>query len=566
MRLIRDRASIVLLSALVLSACGGGGGGDDGGAPPPPPAGNVTVSGRITFDRVLFKTPPQTGLNPGAPVESPARQVVVEALADTCAGAALATTTTNATGDYTFEVPANRNVCIRARAQMLKTGAAPTWNFSVRNNTNSDALYALDGSPFNTGAANSTRNLRARVEWNGSAYTNRAGAPFAILDTVYQAKELIVAANATAELPALDLFWSANNRPSADGLCPDTGDIVTSFYVGSGGTDECATPQPLPAGIYILGDFASGAGDTDEFDRHVVAHEFGHYFEDKFSRSDSIGGSHGGNDRLDLRVAFGEGWGNAFGAMTLADPAYRDSGQGAAAEFGFNLESDDVLASEGWYSEFSVGEILWDVFDSTADGFDSVALGFAPIYTVMTGPQVSTDAFTSIFSFADGLRAANSSAEPSINALLSNEEISTTSDEFGDDETNNGGVLGAEEIYTPVTLPTPNFPFCNRVDAGSSDANKLGNRRFFRLDVGASGAIVTITVTGQAQPGGVQATDPDIYVFRQGSLVAFSNEVGASETLSQQQLGAGTHLIEIYDFDIDGSTDDRCMTASFSGL
>src|SRR5918994_686628 len=44
-----------------------------------PGGGSVIVSGKITFDRVPFKTPPLTGLNPAAPVESPARQVVVEA-------------------------------------------------------------------------------------------------------------------------------------------------------------------------------------------------------------------------------------------------------------------------------------------------------------------------------------------------------------------------------------------------------------------------------------------------------------------------------------------------------
>ena len=49
----------------------------------------------------------------------------------------------------------------RASAQMLKTDAAPTWNFRVLNNTNADALYVLDGAAFNSGTANSTRNLRA---------------------------------------------------------------------------------------------------------------------------------------------------------------------------------------------------------------------------------------------------------------------------------------------------------------------------------------------------------------------------------------------------------------------
>ena len=40
--------------------------------------------------------------------------------------------------------------------------------------------------------------------------------------------------------------------------------------------------------------------DTDEYDRHVVVHEWFHYFEDHFSRSDSMGGVHGFGNIKDL--------------------------------------------------------------------------------------------------------------------------------------------------------------------------------------------------------------------------------------------------------------------------
>ena len=103
---------------------------------------------------------------------------------------------------------------IRAKAQMLKTGAAPTWDFSVRNNTNSDALYALDGSAFNSGSANSTRNLRATTGWGGTSYTGtRAAAPFAILDTVYRAKELILTAAPTATFVPIE-FVLEHSEPA----------------------------------------------------------------------------------------------------------------------------------------------------------------------------------------------------------------------------------------------------------------------------------------------------------------------------------------------------------------
>lgn len=553
------RIVLPLIAAALLSACGGGSGGDEN----PPPV-TVTVSGKITFDRIPFKVG-GLGLNPGAPVESPARQVVVEALDD--ANAVLATATTDAAGDYSLQVPSNRNVKIRAKAQMQKTGAAPIWNFKVLNNTNSDALYALDGSASNSGTANSTRNLRAASGWGATSYTGtRAAAPFAILDTVYQAKELILTAAASTTFPDLNLYWSTTNR-TATPVCPDTGNISTSFYSGDTALEDCGAEVLLPGGIYILGDFAGGNGDTDEFDQHVIAHEFGHYIEDKFARSDSIGGEHGPGDRLDLRVAFGEGWGNAYSAMVLGDPLYRDSDMGVARDGGFSLEADNSVA-EGWFSEFSVGEILWDLFDNVADGADQVSLGFPPIFSVLTGAQKQTDALTSIFSFADALRAANPAQVPGINALLSGELISG-SDAFGSGEANDGDSTTALPIYQSIPLNQPTVVCGSGTD---SNRNKVGYRRFLRLTLSAP-ALLAITATGAVDPGSpgsVAASDPDIFVHRQGVVVQFgeatTNQPGSTETITQKPYDSGTYIIEVYDFNLSGTNSTpHCMTVSVTG-
>jgi hypothetical protein len=553
-------ASIVF-TALSLSACGGSGGGD--GNTPPPSNGEVTVAGKITFDRPPFNSQVGNGINIASPVEVPARQVVVEAI-DAGSSTILASTTTDASGDYSLLVPANRSLFVRAKAQMLKSGTAPTWNFRVLNNTNGDALYALDGTAFNSGTATSTRNLRATTGWGTTNYTGtRAAAPFAILDTVYRAKELVLTAEPSAAFPDLDLFWSSSNR-TAEPLCPDLGNIVTSLYQGEGRQDECSPATPMPAGIYILGDFASGGGDTDEFDQHVIAHEFGHYYEDRFSRSDSIGGSHGGDDRLDFRVAFGEGWGNAYAAMSLLDPAYRDSFEGIDSDFSFNLESDGSL--DGWFSESSVGEILWDIYDVGSESGDTVALGFSPIYATMTGTQISTEALTSIFSFAEGIRAVSLTASTSIETLLVNEDISVT-DEFGADEDNDGGDSRVLPLYQDIALNVPLASVCTRATSGSLDNNKLGNRKFLRF-ANNTARMVTIQATGASSMAGtVPATDPDVFVFLRGDRVAAGTSTDPStETLRQISLEAGTHIIEVYDFDLSSEpATTRCMTVSISG-
>ncbi|HKE94389.1 MAG TPA: hypothetical protein VKB34_08810 [Povalibacter sp.] len=563
------RFALLSIAALALGACGGQGDNDSAGNPPPPGT-TVTLSGKITFDRIVFQTTLRTGLNPSSPVESPARQITVEALDASSGNTILATTTTDEAGNYTFQVPTNRMVRVRAKAEMAQTGSGGTWNFRVLDNTQSATLYVLDGDAADTGTANATRNLRATSGWGTTSYTGtRAAAPFAILDTVYSAKKQILDAVAGTAFPALNLYWSKDNRPTVANFCTTSGDIGTTFYTPgetAARVSNCA-PSPnlpgidLPAGIYVLGDFANGNGDTDEFDQHVIAHEFGHFVEDKFSRSDSIGGSHSIGDRLDLRVAFSEGWGNAYAGMVLNDPLYRDSALGVSADTGFDMEADNP--NDGWFSELSITEILWDLFDNVADAGDQVALGFPPLYAVMVGAQRSTDAMTSIYTFVDGLRAANASQVAGINALLTGESITNT-DAFGTNETNAGGSQTALPIYQDVAVNQPlPTPVCS--SGNESLGNQLGYRRLLRLTLPTATA-VTIRVDGTASGTfGVPATDPDIYLYTRGVIVAIADSTAAGvETITQQPLGAGVHIIEVYDYDV--GVLPRCMSVAVSGL
>ena len=155
--------------------------------------------------------------------------------------------------------------------------------------------------------------------------------------------------------------------------------IGTSFYVN----DQ----------LFLLG--LDGA-DIEEFDEHVIVHEWGHYFEDNLSRSDSIGGAHGQNDRLDARVAYGEGFASAWAAMARQDPLYCDAFwfNGQLRGGGFSAENDFTGGFAGWYNEFSVIKILYDLWDTDIDGADTSNIPFADIYAVQRNHQANTPAFT----------------------------------------------------------------------------------------------------------------------------------------------------------------------------
>lgn len=306
-------------------------------------------------------------------------------------------------------------------------------------------------------------------------------------------------------------------------------------------------------------------GDTDEFDQHVIAHEAGHYFEDRFSRSDSIGGEHGLNDKLDLRVAFGEGWGDAFGAMALNDPLYRDSFSGQAQDSSFNLESS-TPGAPGWFSEFSTLKILWDLFDGANEPNDTVALGFTPIYNAMTAAQPATDSLTAIFPFIRAIKASNGASASGINALLTEQSIASSVDDFASSETNAGLSTDAIPVYTDLTLNGGVQQVCG--DATLGNYNKLGNRRFLRLAL-AQAATISITATGLPGAQATPVPDPDIVVWRRGQVVGISNGVGSQELLPSLSLSAGTYVIEVFEYShTDAAEPQRgrtCINVSVTG-
>lgn len=264
-----------------------------------PGATTVTLSGNVTFDSVPNAT---GGLSYGAMSAKPVRGAVVEIL--DANAAVLASTAADGNGAYAVSVPANTTVNVRVKAQLLQTGSGASWDVSVRDNTQSEALYAMESGSFSTGSAAVTRNVHAPSGWNGSSYdSTRVAGPFAVLDTVYATQTKVLSVAPSTVFPPLRIFWSVNNVPASGN--PALGQIGTTYFTSSNAAGAARA-------IYVLG---KENVDTDEYDSSVVAHEWGHYYQSAFSRDDSPGGSHSLSERLDRRLAFSEGWGNAWSGI-----------------------------------------------------------------------------------------------------------------------------------------------------------------------------------------------------------------------------------------------------------
>jgi hypothetical protein len=549
------KATLGVATALVLQACGGGGdsapanfaGGS--GAPtgivdtgcyatstaapitPVSPiivgTGTVVVTGTALF--AFVPNGPTGGLNYAGATDKPVRGATVQALSG---GIVLASTITSAQGAYSLNVPANTTFSIRLRPELINAAGPASWSVAVLDNTVAGTPpQVVDTAAVSSGPGPAIqKSITAGSGWGSTSYVApRAAAPFAILDTIYASMQLVTSVKPNAQFPPLTVFWSPNNQPALpfDLVRGDVGG--TSFNT----TGNCAD---LNRSMVVLG---KDGVDTDEYDSSVVAHEYGHYLQSAFSTSHSLGGSHSFKDKLDMTLAFSEGWGNAFSSMARTNPIYADSSNAAqSGGFTLDLAAPPTDARRGWYREDSVDTSLYALF---------LGQGFTPIWTALTGPmKTSQDALATIFSFADALRSAGNSA---LNSILAAQNIlvGATPNQWGQGETNNGGDAGNLPIYTPLTLgveATACFIGTNvrTYPAGDTPVNKLGAVKYFRATLPSAGVR---TITSVFPQGG---HDIDFEVFQKGVL---RGEAGSDSPVSEVgsiNLAAGEVVIRVSDF------------------
>ncbi len=538
----------------------------------------VNVSGTVSYEFVPanHNNSQCFGLNFAGTVVRPIRAATVQLLDSS--DAILGTTVAGDDGSYSFaSIDANIDVRVRVRAELKRSGS-PDWDVDVRDNVDTSPsppplqqrpLYVAQWPLFNTGAAHiSDADFTATTGWGGGSYTGtRAAAPFAILDNIYTGIKLVLSVDPAASFSPLDAFWSVNNTKTEGSPTDiDMGELGGSFY--SGGIDDS---------LFIMGD---ANVDTGEFDFYVTLHEWGHYFEDNFSRSDSVGGTHYIGGLVEARVAFGEGWGTGFGAMAAGDPMACNTGAATGAgSWGFNVETNNQ-GSQGWYNEMSVATLLLDLFDTNNDGADNSSIGFGPIYEVMTGSQRTTEAFTTLFSFASLLRPSLNVADQGfLDTLLAAENIETNGLDIWASNQDNINIAPNNSrdvlpLYTDYAADGSVLNICTNSDHDPDrDGNKPAEHRYLRITTTSSAAYDVTMVPNPIPPPTADEqpplpadpitindrSDPDVYIFQDGALLArgFSG-VDDSETFSTQVLPADTYAVDLHEWryaDEDASSD-----------
>jgi hypothetical protein len=492
----------------------------------------VSISGRITYDLVPSK-PTHDGLDYTNIRQESIKGAVVELLDSS--DQLLQSTISDANGTYLFsDLPSQTEVKVRVYAKMQKHDGS-SWDVKVVDNTHANALYGFEGELISTGKKDAIRNLNASSGWGGGGYTSsRIAAPFAIMDVIYRSMKNIEAVDANISFPPLVVNWSVDNVPQNGSLAD--GQIGTSHYQNGN--------------LYILGDANS---DTDEYDDHVIAHEWGHYYEDKFSRTDSIGGMHTNGDYLDIRVAFGEGFGNAISAISLRDPIYFDT-LGVAQSQGWSMNMEqEVTTHAGWFSEFSVQHILYDLFDNSNEEEDNLSLGFAPLHHVFVGKQKQTPAFTSIFSFIDALKRENNESATQIDQIVAKEGIGSITDAYGRGRI----ILPSEEPYSDLVVGTTlNICTTNRY-GNLGSRNKLSNHKYITFTLAESGEYIL-----RVKRNNGTGSDPDFFLSKTSPDFTFigtaESPLGDIEEI-KTPLEGGDYLLDISDWN---TKEDACFDVS----
>ncbi|RYY75516.1 MAG: hypothetical protein EOO52_08965 [Gammaproteobacteria bacterium] len=511
---------IILFTFLCFTGCGGGGGNGPNSKKSSSHAStstSVILSGKITYDYVPHNSD-FIGLDYTATERRPVRGAMVELLDSV--GEVKAFTSTTSDGAYSVAVEQNIFLKVRVKAQLLNN-SSPSWDFKVTDNTANNALYVLEGSLASSGTTDSVRDLHASSGWDGFGYpAPRSAAPFAILDSIYVGLMRVTSAGNTKSLRPLELRWSTKNS-AADGDYT-MGEIGTSFYDGSA--------------IYILGD---ANYDIDEYDPHVLLHEWGHYLEDELFRSDSIGGDHADGKFLDMRVAMSEGFANAFSGIVIDRANYSDaSGVYQASGFTFDIAKKSRI-NKGYFSEGSISSILYNFYASDEN---KTANDFKPLFQILSSASYYTnEAMISIYVFYSELRKQIPQYVSVLQALMREQSI-WGEDEYGANESNSGGLAIQLPIYKEILVNGYPTRICSSNQYG--EQNKLGNSQFVKLNITQA---VQLSVHVEKSVDINTYSKPEFFIYLRGAQVGYAENIEADKVSTSIKLSKGNYVLEIYD-------------------
>jgi parallel beta-helix repeat protein len=477
-----------------------------------PAFADFTATGNFVYEDKIFTTNGFTDAIQYRPIRHADVKIV-----ESGTGVVLATGSTNGNGDFSITVQGATPSQIRA-ACVTASSATPGLLLDVRaaqsNIATFGANYAI--SSGDTPVVNGTATfgtVTARVSDTGRAFN--------IWDVCYDGMEFAAAVSGHFPTQRMTMLWSPTHRFAGAG----------SFYIS--GTDR-----------YAYVDVGSS------YDDPVIAHHFGHFLLDVYSKQDEpfpelLPAFTFGDGNQDLRVAWAEGASMYLGAMirrfkgySRPDFYFYSATNGKSIGFATEIEalsSPYVIGSRrGAANMLAVAAALWDITDAAGSDDASPGVDDDPlqrtiddVWSVLTGLRSLTTAPITVERFWDTWfsQSKGNAAEMNTTFVTLN-GIELTADAQEADNT-----TSAAPVVQATTLPLAGGArvVINEIDTGTVNSIELFNSGDAEADL--TGWTVVASRTGA--------------VTARVVLPTFRLKPGNFVRLSETGSGAGKYFIGV---------------------
>lgn len=315
----------------------------------------VTVSGQALFE---YRVPAGAGLSNA--VETPKKIRFAEIEVFTPSNQCVTSGQTDGQGEFSLQVP--------------HTGTPVAYTIKVNARADNEQIKAsVQNDPLNYQHHFISRTLTLENNQPVSGLVMKAladeeGGAFNIYDQILKANLFLREQTANCQnfnctpftvAPKVYVYWSKGVNPVTY-LKNSKGSF--SFYL------------PNRSQLFIVGGSNGNIStvNTDHFDNIIILHEYGHFIEDHFSKTDTPGGSHAAKYVIDPRLAWSEGFATFFASAIFGQATYIDS-HGVTPSGRFKINEDlekhpptrDVSQKpgEGNFREFSITRALYDMID-----------------------------------------------------------------------------------------------------------------------------------------------------------------------------------------------------------